>query len=129
MHNWLYLGQGIHNKINRRVHFWLNILFDKLNLIYNTRENLKSTNKHKLQMSIPWLQIVNANTGWMNDWAKESTAEPLKGYINSTTYKYKCKYQGWIANLPKTANDLGWHHCLPKCNLTKYGLGSLYILF
>ena len=34
-----------------------------------------------------------------------------------------------IANLPKTANDLGWHSCLPKFNLTKYGLDSLYILF
>ena len=31
----------------------------------------------------------------MNNWAEESTAEPLKGYINSTTYKYKCKYLGW----------------------------------
>ena len=34
-----------------------------------------------------------------------------------------------IANLPKTANDLGWHSCLAKFHLTKYGLDSLYILF
>ena len=34
-----------------------------------------------------------------------------------------------IANLPKAANDLGWHSCLPKFNLTKYGLDRLYILF
>ena len=34
-----------------------------------------------------------------------------------------------IANLPKAANDLGWHSCLPNFNLTKYGLDSLYILF
>ena len=24
-----------------------------------------------------------------------------------------------IANLPKTANDLGWYSCLPKFHLTK----------
>ena len=102
----------------------------------------------------------------MNKWAEENTAEPVKGYENSTTYKYKCKSQGWktrnyntviqicciyktcpksaqivskcrddeeqmskIANLPKTANDLGWHSCLPKFHLTKCGLDSLYILF
>ena len=34
-----------------------------------------------------------------------------------------------IANLPKTANDLGWHSCLPKFPPAKYGLDSLYILF
>ena len=34
-----------------------------------------------------------------------------------------------IANLPKTANDLGWHSYLPKFHPTKYGLDSLYILF
>ena len=34
-----------------------------------------------------------------------------------------------VENLPMTANDLGWHSCLPKFHLTKYGLDSLYILF
>ena len=34
-----------------------------------------------------------------------------------------------ILNLPKAANGLGWHSCLPKLHLTKYGLDSLYILF
>ena len=32
-------------------------------------------------------------------------------------------------NLPKTANNLGWHSCPPKFHLTKYDLDSLYILF
>ena len=102
----------------------------------------------------------------MNNWAEENTAEPLKSYESSTTYLYKCKYQGWkisryntviqicciykiypksaqtvskywddedqmpkIANLPKTANDLGWYSCLPKFHPTKYGLDSLYVIF
>ena len=34
-----------------------------------------------------------------------------------------------ITNFPKTANELGWHSCLPKFNLTKYGLDSLDMLF
>ena len=49
-HDWLYLGQETYNEI---LTFWLNILIDKLSLIYNAKENLKSANKHKLQMSIP----------------------------------------------------------------------------
>ena len=33
-----------------------------MNLICNAKEKLKFTNKHKLQMSIPQVQIFNANT-------------------------------------------------------------------
>ena len=32
----------------------------------------------------------------MNNWAKGNTVDPLKGYENSTTDQYKCKYQGEI---------------------------------
>ena len=32
------------------------------------------------------------------------------------------------ANLLKTTNDFGWHSCLPKCHLTKYGLDSIYTI-
>ena len=53
----------------------------------NAKENVQSINKHKLQISIPEVQIVNAKAlSWraeINNWAEENTAEPLKGCENT----------------------------------------------
>ena len=53
----------------------------------NAKENVQSINKHKLQISIPEVQIVNAKVlSWraeINNWAEENTAEPLKGCENT----------------------------------------------
>ena len=47
----------------------------------------------------------------MNNWAEKNTAEPLKGYENSTTYWYKCTYQGWKSSRYNTVIQI---YCIHK---------------
>ena len=62
----------------------LNVLLEhslnKLNLITQKTIWLKSTNKHKLQMSVLEVQIGNVNTSQVINRADENNAEALKGY-------------------------------------------------